>query len=632
MLAVIFLIGSVLLGIEVVKQLFPFTNKSERLFWGIALGPMLTIWTAYLISHAVGNLNYATLSILTVVVWALIIAEWWRSWPRFRFSIPAIEQISSVKFEIILALIFGIIFGYFFYEGMFHPRPDGFYLTATSWYDMALHSAIATSFAYGQNFPPANIYLSGEPLLYPFLPDFHAAILLKLGWGLWPSFAITAWLMAMSLVGIFHSFARRLIESAGASFLATLFFFFSGGLGFALLFNDWRSSGQSFFHFVWNMKENYTDIWSRGIKFMNLITSGLIPERAYLYGLPLSFIILTLLAIVWKNWSTSKSGEKWDQHRTLIGAGVITGLLPTFYSHAYAIVGFISCVLFILRPRRAWLAFWIPALLLGLPQILQLGHHLASGTFLRFHFGWVSYTYPNFFLFLLRNFGLSLVLIFPAFFLAPNYLKTFYLPFVALMIFSFLFIISPNDIDNIKLIYYWYGATGAMVSAWLVGLNSRVWLRVLAGALLLCCIASGALAIVRESKLVWRIFSPEEIEAGDFARDKLPPKELFLTGQNSNQPVLCLAGKPILLGYDFWVTSHGYSRARYNSMLSDVKRIYGGGAPGDALLKKYGVKYVYLGPNERRELRANASYFDQHYRRVFQNSEISIYDCSAPPG
>lgn len=628
MIALFFLVGSLLLGIAGTSRLFPSTNVMEKLFWGPTLGAMASIWAAYIISRLSHEMNYGMLVALAIAMWGLAgflfhrDRELWKS-IRIRNLFEADNY-----FPAFVLLLFASIFFYFFYTGMFHPHSDGLYLTVTSWYDMALHAAIATSFVYGQNFPPVYPILPSQPLLYPFLPDFHASILMKLGLGMWASFAITGALMALALIGIFYCFARRLVDSKIASSIATLLFFFSGGLGFLLFFKDWRESNKSLCEFLLNMKENYTDMWSSGIKFMNLIASGLIPQRALLYGMPISFVVLTLFAIVWREWSRSERKGNWDGSSILIPAGVIAGLLPFFYTPSYAIVGFISCFLFILRPRRAWLAFWVPAILLALPQMLNLGGHVSSGGFLRFHPGWMSYTYSNFFLFMVRNFGLPLLLVFPAFLASSKYLRTFYLPFVALMLFSFLFIISPDEIANTKLMYYWYGANAVILSAWLATLARQPKLRGLVVIVILCSIASGVLSVVKVSNMVWRIFSPAEIEVGNFARDKLPPKALFLSGQNHNQPVLCLAGKPIVLGYDFWVLGHGYSRTRYDAILKDVKTMYRGDREAEPLLEKYQVNYVYIGPYEKSELGANVAYFDSHHTAVFRNEAVTIYEAT----
>jgi hypothetical protein len=631
MLALTFLAGSIIVGVDLTKRLFPFTSRPERFFWGVVLGPMASIWTAYIASRILGHLSYVMLVILAIVIWAMVGLFVYEKWPGFKKPTIRVELIKKSKLQIILALIFATIFAFFFYKGMFHPTVDGMFLTATTWYDLAYHLALATSFLYGQNFPPVNPVFPIEPLRYHFMGDFHAAMLLKLGLGIWPAFGITSLIMALALVGIFYCFARRLTESDVASFIATLLFFFSGGLGFVLFFGDWRDSGQPFFKFFWNMKENYTDMWSRGIKWTNLMTSGVIPQRSMLYGMPIAIILLTLIAVVWKRWNIEKHHGAWQGIEVLFPAGVIAGLLPLFHYHAYAVVVFTSCILFLIKPRRVWLAFWLPAALIALPQWRDFGSHIATGPPLRFHLGWVSYTYSNFFLFMIRNFGLPLILIFPAFFFAPRYLRTFYVPFAALMVLCFMFLISKDDVDNTKLLFYWHAGTAVVIAAWLARWARRPVGTAVVVIAVVACTLSGVLSVIRESKVAWRIFSPSEIAAGAFA-SSLPPKSLFLSGPTHSQPALCLAGKPIVLGFEFLITSQGYSRAKYNAILGDIKRIYSGDAKTQALIAKYHVNYVYVGSYERDKLNANTSYFDQHYKAVFRNSDIVIYDAASLRG
>ena len=599
-MAAVFLIGSFVLGIAMTKRLFPFTNSVERIFWGIVLGSMSSTWAAYALSRVLSDLNYPAMAALTTLIGGLAAFFIYKALALPRRLIIQRHWFREHRTLILLLALFASVFFYFFYVGMFHRKEGVLYLTLTSWYDMALHLAVANSFVYGHNFPPAYLLLPGEPLRYPFLPDFHAAILLKLGLGLWPCFAITSFVMAISFVGIFFCFARRLIDSQIAAAMATLLFFFNGGLGFILFWRDWRQSHESFLVHLLTMKENYTDWTSQGLKWANLITSGIIPQRAMLYGMPIAFIVLTLIAVIWRQWSELDVEKRWDGFRILVPAGVITGLLPLFHVHSYVAIGFITCGLFLIRPRFVWLAFWAPALLLALPSLFDIGSRVTSGESVRFHLGWMSYVGPNHWLFLVLNFGLLFLLVpFALFGPRPVSLRTFYIPFTALFIFCFFFVISANDFDNLKLMYYGYSVAAVIIAAWLWQLAQRPRLRVLVVLILFCSTASGALAILREAKLVHGIFAPEEIEAGKFARNKLPPKALFLTGQYHNQPVLCLAGKPIVLGYDFWITSHGYKREQFDAIRTDVIAMYRGGLSARVLLEKYHVNYIYIGPKER---------------------------------
>ena len=629
MTGILFFVGSILLGIGVVKKAFPFAIAVEKVFWGMTTGILLSSWTAYLISRVLHQVSYASLIVLTAAIWATAIF-------LLRQSFAAIQQFSFAKtvrenrFLIVLFIIFLPIFGYFLYVGMFHARDDGFYLTATSWGDLALHAAIANSFLYGQNFPPMYPLMSGESLRYPFMPDFHAAIFLCLGWNLWASFAATAFVSAIALIGTFYCFARRLADSKFAAFLASLLFLFCGGFGFFKFFKDWSESGKTFFGYFFEMKENYTDMFYDGVKFVNVITSGVIPQRAMLYGMPVGFVILALLAIVWKNWAESENADKWRDWQTLFFAGVLAGLLPLYHVHSYMAIGFISGFLFLARPRIVWFAFWLPAILLALPQVFGGGGHFSSNEFVQYHLGWMNYYNLNFIVYLLYNFGLPFLLIIPALIAAPKHLRTFYVPFAAIFVFCFTFRISPNDFDNIKLLYYWYAATVVIVAFWLSKLTKKPKLRFLLVPILLICTASGFLATVRETKLIYRIFSTEEFEAGTFARDQTAPKSVFLTGQNHNNPALCVAGKQVLLSSEFWITSHGYKKEMFDAIYTDVKEMYKGTPQTEALLEKYKVDYVYIGPNERNELLANEDYFNAHHTLVFKNREILIYKIQKP--
>jgi hypothetical protein len=620
---ILFLIGSILLGIGLVKKTLPFADGVERVFWGTAVGVLLSSWAGYLISRVLFEMNYAALIFLTAAIWIAAFFMFRQSFAQVR-QFDFARVLRENRLLITLFLILLPIFFYFFYVGMFRAKEDGLYLTAMTWGDFTLHAAITNSFLYAKNFPPMYLLIPGEPLRYPFLPDFHAAIFLKFGWSLWASFAVTAFVSAIALIGTFYCFARRLADSKFSAFLASLLFFFNGGFGFLKFYKDWSESGKSFFGYFFEMKENYTDMFYEGVRFVNLITHGVNPQRTLLYGMPVAFVVLALFAIVWKDWTESEDKDKWRGWENLFFAGFLTGLLPLYHVHSYMAVGLISGFLFLARPRLSWFIFWLPAVLLALPQIFGGGGHFSSSGFIQYNLGWTHGGDQNFIVYLLLNFGLPLLLVFPALIAASKYLRTFYIPFAAIFVFCFIFRISPNNFDNIKLLYYCYAATAIVIAVWLNKLARMSKARFLLIPIVLICAASGILGLVRETKLISRVFSPEEIEAGNFSRDQTAPRSLFLTGQNHN-PALSLAGRQILLGGDFWITSHGYKKEMYDAINEDVKEMYKGTPKTEALLEKYKVDYVYISSNERNELFANENYFSSHHALVFKNSGVSIY-------
>src|SRR2546423_8840317 len=219
----------------------------------------------------------------------------------------------------------------------------------------------------------------------------------------------------------------------------------------------------------------------------------LLPQRTSIFGLSLGFIVITCFAIAWR-----PDVKRWDTWRELLFAGVLTGLLPYFHVHTYMIAGLISGILFLLQPRRVWLLFWLPAIILALPRLLQFLDLPTTG-FARFQPGWRGQGEPNWPLFWLCNAGLPTLLIIPAWLSAPRPLRLFYIPFVALLGLALLVILSPNDYDNLKVMTYWYAATAIVIAAWFGRLAQNRLGLISVIALLVVSVSAGLLAILAES-------------------------------------------------------------------------------------------------------------------------------------
>ncbi len=100
------------------------------------------------------------------------------------------------------------------------------------WADWSQHLTTAASFASGGNIPPVNPLFSGTTLLYPFLPDFHAATLMTLGLAPGLALAIPGGVLVMVIALLVVALGRRLGLGIGAGVVAVLICFIGGGLGF----------------------------------------------------------------------------------------------------------------------------------------------------------------------------------------------------------------------------------------------------------------------------------------------------------------------------------------------------------------------------------------------------------------
>ncbi|HYE15982.1 MAG TPA: hypothetical protein VD968_16190, partial [Pyrinomonadaceae bacterium] len=559
-LAVLFLVGAALAGAALVRRaLRGLPGGAEQLAWGTVLGWALSALCVYAAARWQGRLTHAQ------VVWAAALA--WLA--AAALSLPELRRLRGGGWRLkitprrhaglaLVLVVFAPVLWHLFSTHMLPREAGGVYSGGSSWYDMALHAALASSFLYGENFPPVYTPLPPEPLHYPFVPDFQTAILMRTGVGMSAALVWTALPLALATVAIFYSAALRVARSQRAAALATFLFLLNGGLGFLYFFSDWRASGRTLTDF-WNSNNvNYANAWERGIHWTNLVADTMLPQRTSLYGLPLGLMVFTLFAVVWRR---AGGDARPSESRLLLAAGLMTGLLPLFHPHTYAAVVVVGLLLSALRPRRAWFAFWAPALLLAAPRLLAVAVHAAEGGFVRLQPGWMGQGEASWPLYMLRNFGLALLLAGLAWLAAPRHWRVFYLAFAGLFALSLILMVTPNAFDNIKLMHYWHAANCVLVGSWL----ARLWaarrrpplhafaLRAAVAVVVLASVASGLLALRSEARARARLFDDEEIAAADFARERTAPRSLFLAAPAINQPVLCLAGRPVLRGPTPWL-------------------------------------------------------------------------------
>ncbi|MFL6589241.1 MAG: hypothetical protein ACJ8M4_03630 [Chthoniobacterales bacterium] len=541
---------------------------------------------------------------------------------------------------IALLCLFGFIYVPLFDSHMLKVGTDGALYSGggSAVYDIPFHSAVSTSFAYGDNFPPVYTPMSPAPLLYPSLPDFLTAVLLVLRCDLHTALVATAIPLALALIGIFYSFALRLSDfvlpvspkwsgalrekiTPSCAAVASLLFFFNGGFGFVHFFEGAVATGDSPGNPASVFDVNYTNNPSYRLDWANIISDMLLPQRASLFGLSLGLIVFSCFAVAWTDGSDDKNAKRaW---RPLLIAGIVAGLLPWFHSHTYLAVGLVSLFLWLLRPRRAWVFFWIPAVAIATPQLIALFQHVTGPGFIRFLPGWRGHEESYWIVYWLRNFGLPGILFIPAWLTASKNGRWFYGAFLCLLFLGLLVVLSPNDYDNLKVLYYWHAATSVFIAVWLVrSAMAGVGWRVLAVTTVLLSILSGALTVAYEWRSMEPVFSPAAVAAADFVKRKTDAHSLFLTAPSLHNPVLSLAGRAVVRGPMSWLWSHGYPFAEREA---DVRAIYAGRDDALELLRYYRVNYVYLGDDEMREMRANREFFDRSFPSVYRDGGTTIY-------
>ncbi|HEY6782794.1 MAG TPA: hypothetical protein VI296_06130 [Candidatus Dormibacteraeota bacterium] len=278
----------------------------------------------------------------------------------------------------------------------------------TVWADWSQHLTTAASFASGSNIPPVNPLFSGTTLLYPFLPDFHAATLMTLGLAPGLALAIPGGVLVIVIGLLVVALGRRLGLGTGAGVVAVLICFIGGGLGFIGLFSDACMShgftaSQCTLQYVvthpgtgvsivgWTLHDlpgaivaqhrAYDGLPSDGgtaplpdMQWYTPLMAWWLPQRTLLFGFAAAISVLLLVFA-----GASSHGPGWEPFAL---AGVLIGLLPIVHLQTLIALLILLFVLLWRRRRREWFALLGIAVLLGGIRLAQLAltQHGASVT------------------------------------------------------------------------------------------------------------------------------------------------------------------------------------------------------------------------------------------------------------
>jgi len=512
-------------------------------------------------------------------------------------------------------------------------RPDGLYTGVTNNYgDLPFHLGVITRFALGENFPPEHPAYAGVRFTYSFLADLVAAMFVRTGLSLRRAMLVENLVLAISLIGLLRRWSYDLTRDRAAAFLTPALVILSGGLGWWLLVPELVRSEDGFVSVLTHLPHDYTVMNGTDWRWGNMVTALLLPQRSILLGLPIAIIIFTLW---WRSFEGAAALPDRSRpasmlqpvsvSRRMMAAGVLAGLLPLVHAHSYAVVMAMGAGLALTLGRlRLWVPFFAASLVLSLPQVIWLagGTSVETERFVGWHLGW-DHGNQNILWFWVKNTGALIPLLLLAVFWRSDRtpvarpLLRFYLPFTLCFLIPNVVMLAPWIWDNIKVLIYWHVASAPLVALVLV----RLWrggrlFRVVSAALAVSLMLAGCLdvwrVISRASEL--RVFTREGIAFADLVRGTVPTRSLILHAPIYNHPVF-LSGRRSLMGYSAHVWSHGLP---YAAREEDIKRIYSGAPEAVALIERYGVEYVVVGPVERDMMPVN-DIFLERYPKVGQS-------------
>jgi hypothetical protein len=345
--------------------------------------------------------------------------------------------------------------------------------------------------------------------------------------------------------------------------------------------------------------------------------------------------------------------------RSMLAAGLLTGLLPLVHAHSFAVMMVAGACLALLqlsltwsgsrgeseaesgaaheRLRRVallWAGFACAALLLAGPQMLWAtsGSEVRAGRFFGWEFGWDHGT-ENVLWFWLKNTGVFIPLLAVALLWrggrapVPARLLYFYLPFTLCFMVPNVYRLSPWVWDNIKVLFYWWVASAPLVALVLVRLwRVRAWGWAAALVLLLAQTFAGGLDVWRAASgaVAHMTFDANGIAFAEMIKSRTEPRALILHAPTYNDPVY-LSGRRTFLGYTGHLWSHGLDYAMREAVL---KRIYAGAPEAGRLLTQNEIDYVVVGPLERAQAGGVGSLnerFFERYKKVGEVGEYRLY-------
>jgi hypothetical protein len=642
-LPAVFLAGCVVAGFGITYLSGVALSLEERLAFGAVLGAMAVSAVSFIASTIVRDVTMGTVLVGLAVPLGLGSGTAIASRARVRADAADATARWSAPMRTAghpwplaaIAAVCGAWTVHFLHQAYVY-RPDGLYVGYVNiWGDWAAHLSFAGSFAYGHNFPPQYPIDPGNNLGYPFMADFFAANLVPLGSPLTSALVLTSGLLGLAFPAVLYLAAMRFAGGRAAAAIAVYVFLLSGGLGFYYLIGDIQHFG---FGTLLHLPREYTLNRDLNFQWLNPVLAYLVPQRSTLFGFSLALIVLVLL------WQAIRDRAGWVP---FLFAGVVAGMMPAFHVHAFGTVVALGAFWAVFNRRREWAAFFVPAVLLGVPVLAWMWppslQAYCSDQYMIGRFciqpGWLSYAdwharglafLPAAFIwFWIKNMSVFLPLLFAAQIFErwlPTRFAKWYAPMWLWFLVPSVVILQPWDWDNTKFFIFWALLGSIVVGGFLAAMFKRgPGPAVVAAACIVVLGLSGALDLARASDFSVsgiQFTDARGLQVADWVRQNTSPDALFAISDRHDNPIPTLAGRRVLVGYPGWLWTYGLGDFTQKGL--DQALILRGDPSTPELVRKYGVDYVLIGPQEI-AVGASRSYWDQHGSLVYNNGEYAVY-------
>lgn len=504
-----------------------------------------------------------------------------------------------------------------------------------AWADWAAHFTMGSSFGYRSLWLAESPLIIGQKFSYPFLVNYISGLLIRAQVPFLWAFVIPSWLCSLAAIGLLYGWFAQWLKSRTQAALAGTVFLLNGGLGWWIWFQRMRTAIDPVQTLI-APSFDLTNLESEGIRWISVINSMIVPQRAFTLGLPLGLVILILFyQLLSRLLSPPKHPAKLTNWQLAGGVGILLGLLPLIHTHTFlALVIILSSwgltALCLSTPKnrgRLWL-YLIGAATLSIivatPTLMTVFAGHVSESFVKWYPGWLAKEFEmNWMWFWIKNWGLTPILALVGILLAfkdrrfTSLQRWLWLPFVIIFVMSNLVLVQPWSWDNTKLLTWSsVGMSGYAVYtlAWLWHeLKTKSWSHAVAkvgiGVVFGSLIVSGgvdALNAINPARDTYVMYTAEELELAKWVKTETPVTAVWLTTQRHNHWLFNLTGRQAVMTYPGWLWSQGYD---FSPVERDVKNMWAD--PSRTLLyDQYRVQYVVIDLNNPAQF--NAAGFTGH--------------------
>jgi len=524
-------------------------------------------------------------------------------------------------------------FGWFWSHALFLDKTGNFWAGLVNiWGDWAGHFTMSSALAL-RGVSIQSPFLIGVQFSYPFFADLISALLLRAGVPFISAFVVPSFVGSVLIVIALYIFYTNVFRSRAIAVLASLIFLLNGGVGAFFFAQDMIASPHPI-QTLLNPPHEYTRIDAQHIKWISVIDSMIIPQRAFTFGLP---ITLFALSAIW--WVMRQKKLTRGTYLVLIAAGLTLGTLPFIHTHSFlAAFLILSCWsitdMFWHRHNIGsrlvmWTSVLTSCVLVAVPfiKVLFFGH--VDGQFLQFFPGWLAREFQmNWLLFWWKNWGITPLMAIIGTVIAwkknPRTAFLMTIPFFGIFLLANLFLFQPFSWDNTKLIA-WSSVGISGLAAYAIFVISRHKFAVIGGVLFLLMILSGSIDAywdLRTDLHSFQMYTAAELELAQWTQTHTSPSSIWLTSDQHNHWLYNLTGRQPLMAFRGWLWTYGYD---YRPVENDVLKMFAGDDSTQTLLKKYHVQYVVIGPSEIFTMHANESFFTERFPIVKQTPTTMIY-------